>query len=44
MSETTSVKAKSSWINLAVNYGPLLVFFIAYRWAKPEDGGGIGDT
>ena len=44
MSETKPVKAKSSWINLAVDYGPLLVFFIAYRWSKPEDGGGIGEV
>ena len=37
-------KPKSSWLNLAVDYGPLLVFFVAYRWAKPEDGGGIGEV
>ncbi|MEI6643626.1 MAG: inner membrane-spanning protein YciB [Novosphingobium sp.] len=30
---------KSSWINLAVDYGPLLVFFLAYRWFSPKDGG-----
>ena len=28
-------KPKSSWINLAVDYGPLLVFFLAYRYFKP---------
>ena len=44
MSEAEPAKPKSSWINLAVDYGPLLVFFIAYRWAKPEDGGGIGEV
>ena len=44
MSEAKPAKPKSSWINLAVDYGPLLVFFIAYRWAKPEDGGGIGEV
>jgi intracellular septation protein len=44
VSEAKPAKPKSSWINLAVDYGPLLVFFIAYRWAKPEDGGGIGEV
>ncbi len=35
-----AAKPKSSWINLAVDYGPLLVFFLAYRWFSPKD---IGD-
>lgn len=30
-------KQKSSWINLAVDYGPLLVFFLAYRHYTPQD-------
>ena len=25
---------KSSWLNLVVDYGPLLVFFLAYRQFK----------
>ncbi|OYU34887.1 inner membrane-spanning protein YciB [Novosphingobium sp. PASSN1] len=33
-----AAKPKSSWINLAVDYGPLLVFFLAYRWFSPKDG------
>lgn len=33
---TTDRKPRSSWINLAVDYGPLLVFFLAYRHFKPE--------
>lgn len=37
MSEPAA-KPKSSWINLAVDYGPLLVFFLAYRWFSPKDG------
>ncbi|NLR71310.1 septation protein IspZ [Novosphingobium sp. ERN07] len=28
-------KPKSSWVNLLVDYGPLLVFFLAYRYFKP---------
>lgn len=30
-------KQKSSWVNLAVDYGPLLVFFLAYRHYTPQD-------
>lgn len=37
MSETKP-KPKSSWVNLLVDYGPLLVFFLAYRYFKPEGG------
>lgn len=31
-------KPKSSWVNLAVDYGPLLVFFLAYRYFKRDAG------
>ncbi|SMC47022.1 inner membrane-spanning protein YciB [Novosphingobium sp. B1] len=44
MSETpnsTKAKPKSSWVNLLVDYGPLLVFFLAYRHFK-RDGGDAG--
>ena len=34
-------KPKSSWVNLLVDYGPLLVFFLAYRYFK-RDGGDAG--
>ncbi|MGE8134798.1 inner membrane-spanning protein YciB [Novosphingobium subterraneum] len=34
-------KPKSSWLNLLVDYGPLLVFFLAYRYFK-RDGGDAG--
>ena len=37
MSETKP-KPKSSWVNLLVDYGPLLVFFLAYRYFKPSGG------
>lgn len=41
----TIEKPKSSWINLAVDYGPLLVFFIAYKHFKPEGGdAGFGEV
>lgn len=32
-----SAKPKSSWINLLVDFGPLLVFFLTYRHFSPED-------
>lgn len=31
-------KAKSGWINVAVDYGPLIVFFLAYRHFSPSGG------
>jgi len=30
-------KPKSTWINLAVDYGPILVFFAVYRYYSPAD-------
>ncbi|MFN3424963.1 MAG: inner membrane-spanning protein YciB [Novosphingobium meiothermophilum] len=42
---TTDRKPRSSWINLAVDYGPLLVFFLAYRHFKPEGAeAGLGEV
>ncbi|EGD57726.1 intracellular septation protein A [Novosphingobium nitrogenifigens DSM 19370] len=38
----TKAKAGSSWINLLVDYGPLLVFFLAYRHFSPKGGGDAG--
>ncbi len=29
-------KPKSGWLNVLVDYGPLLVFFLTYRWFAPE--------
>lgn len=31
-----ATKPKSSWLNLVVDYGPLLVFFLAYRSRDPS--------
>ncbi|MBV1687630.1 septation protein IspZ [Novosphingobium sp. G106] len=43
MAEATKEKPKSSWINLVVDFGPLLVFFLAYRhYAPPTGDQGIG--
>jgi intracellular septation protein len=30
-------KRKSSWLNVAIDYGPVLVFFLAYRHFAPAD-------
>jgi intracellular septation protein len=30
-------KPKSTWINLAIDYGPIIVFFAVYRYFSPED-------
>ena len=39
-----AAKPKSSWVNLAVDYGPLIIFFLAYRQFSPKDAGpdGVG--
>ncbi|QQN73700.1 inner membrane-spanning protein YciB [Croceicoccus sp. YJ47] len=38
-------KRKSGLLNLAIDYGPLLVFFIVYRWASPDDyGNAVGEV
>jgi len=29
-------KPKSGWVNVLVDYGPLAVFFLAYRFSKPD--------
>ncbi|MFN4019942.1 MAG: inner membrane-spanning protein YciB [Erythrobacter sp.] len=36
MSESEGKKAASSWMGVAVDYGPLLVFLAVYRWMSPE--------
>ena len=42
MSEETETRPKSGWINLVVDYGPLLVFFLVYRYFSPEDDNALG--
>lgn len=43
MSETEGKKAASSWLNVAVDYGPLLVFLGVYRMNAPEDPNPAGE-
>jgi intracellular septation protein len=35
-------KPKSSWINIFVDFGPLLVFFLTYRQYAPDNDDGFG--
>lgn len=35
MTETAKEKPKSGWLNLLVDYGPVLVFFLVYRQYSP---------
>ncbi|MET0251211.1 MAG: inner membrane-spanning protein YciB [Novosphingobium sp.] len=34
----------SPWLNLAVDFGPLLLWFLAYRWFRPVEDNGIGEV
>lgn len=43
MSENETKKAASSWISVAVDYGPLLVFLGVYRWNAPADPNPAGE-
>ena len=43
MSETEGKKAASSWLNVAVDYGPLLVFLGVYRTMAPADPNPAGE-
>lgn len=43
MSQSETKKAASSWINVAVDYGPLLVFLGVYRWSAPDETSAAGE-
>ncbi len=43
MSKNETKKAASSWLNVAVDYGPLLVFLSVYRWSAPDEPGPVGE-
>ncbi len=38
MSEVAKEKPKSGWLNLAVDFGPVLIFFLTYRQFSPPSG------
>lgn len=37
-------RPKSSWVNLVVDFGPLLLWFVSYRYFRPEGTSGIGEV
>lgn len=37
MEQQQAQKPKSGWLNLAVDYGPVIVFFLVYRLFSPQD-------
>jgi intracellular septation protein len=43
MSENETKKAASSWLNVAVDYGPLLVFLGVYKWMSPDETSAAGE-
>ena len=43
MSETEGKKAASSWLNVAVDYGPLLVFLGVYKFYQPPEDSTFGE-
>lgn len=43
MSESEGKKAASSWLNVAVDYGPLLVFLGVYRWQSPAQPNAVSE-
>ena len=43
MSDNESKQAASSWLNVAVDYGPLLVFLGVYKWQSPADPNPVGE-
>ena len=44
MAEAETKKAASSWLNVAVDYGPLLVFLGVYEWQSPADPNPVGEV
>ncbi|RIV92781.1 septation protein A [Aurantiacibacter xanthus] len=41
--EAPRKKPASGWLNVAVDYGPLLVFFLAYKWFAPDGEDAAGE-
>ena len=37
-------KPKFGWLNVAVDYGPLLIFFLVYRYFAPEEPNAIAEV
>src|SRR5690606_14458886 len=43
MAQAETRKPKSGWINVLVDYGPLLIFFLTYRHYKPDGADSAGE-
>lgn len=43
MAEETKKKPKSGWLNIVIDYGPLLVFFLTYKYFSPEESDPAGE-
>ena len=44
MAETGKSKQGSGWLSVLVDYGPLLVFFLTYRYFAPDEPEPIGEV
>lgn len=44
MAEAGKPKQGSGWLNVLVDYGPLLVFFLTYRYFAPDEPEPIGEV
>jgi hypothetical protein len=45
MTEAVQTKPKSGWLNLLVDYGPMVVFFLTYRYySPPADHEAVGEV
>lgn len=42
MNTPTDAKPKTGWLNIAVDYGPLIVFLAVYKFASPEGDAPLG--
>ena len=43
MTADSETKPKSGWLNILVDYGPLVVFLGVYKFYSPEDPGPLGE-
>lgn len=43
MTDQTAKKKGSGWLNVAIDYGPLLVFFLTYKYFSPAEDDAAGE-
>jgi len=43
MGEQTAKKPKTGWLNVLIDYGPLLVFFLTYKYFSPDQSDPAGE-